>query len=173
MISIRIENLTKRFGDSIALHSLNLTIGAGEIFFLLGPSGCGKTTLLRSIAGFYPPCSDLTDDVTAPVLLLLGAADDWTSPVPCVQRAEAAGKDYMIEHLVYPNATHGWDRLEPEINVNDPYSHLGKGGEVRIAPNEAAAAASRAATGGRAIPARCCAGCARAASPAGPAASAW
>jgi iron(III) transport system ATP-binding protein len=55
VISIRIENLTKRFGDSIALHSLDLTIGAGEIFFLLGPSGCGKTTLLRSIAGFYPP----------------------------------------------------------------------------------------------------------------------
>ena len=55
VISIRIENLTKRFGDSIALHSLNLVIGAGEIFFLLGPSGCGKTTLLRSIAGFYPP----------------------------------------------------------------------------------------------------------------------
>src|SRR5207237_9269329 len=55
VISIRIENLTNRFGDSIALHSLNLTIGEGEIFFLLGPSGCGKTTLLRSIAGFYPP----------------------------------------------------------------------------------------------------------------------
>ena len=33
----------------------NITIGRGEIFFLLGPSGCGKTTLLRSIAGFYPP----------------------------------------------------------------------------------------------------------------------
>ena len=55
MISIRIENLTKRFGDTVALQSLNLTIGPGEIFFLLGPSGCGKTTLLRSIAGFYPP----------------------------------------------------------------------------------------------------------------------
>ena len=55
MLSIRIENLTKRFGESVALHSLNLTIGPGEIFFLLGPSGCGKTTLLRSIAGFYTP----------------------------------------------------------------------------------------------------------------------
>src|SRR5262245_8142672 len=53
MITVRIENLTKRFGDATALHALNLTIGAGEIFFLLGPSGCGKTTLLRSIAGFY------------------------------------------------------------------------------------------------------------------------
>ncbi|MEK0448500.1 MAG: hypothetical protein RL088_768 [Verrucomicrobiota bacterium] len=55
MLSIRIEKLTKRFGSSTALHALDLTIGAGEIFFLLGPSGCGKTTLLRSIAGFYQP----------------------------------------------------------------------------------------------------------------------
>jgi iron(III) transport system ATP-binding protein len=55
MITVRIENLTKRFGEATALHGLNLTVGAGEIFFLLGPSGCGKTTLLRSIAGFYIP----------------------------------------------------------------------------------------------------------------------
>ena len=55
MLSIRIEKLTKRFGTSTALHALDLTIGAGEIFFLLGPSGCGKTTLLRTIAGFNQP----------------------------------------------------------------------------------------------------------------------
>jgi iron(III) transport system ATP-binding protein len=55
MISIRIQNLTKRFGPTVALHGLDLTIRPGELFFLLGPSGCGKTTLLRSIAGFYIP----------------------------------------------------------------------------------------------------------------------
>jgi ABC-type Fe3+/spermidine/putrescine transport system ATPase subunit len=55
MIFVRIENLTKRFGETVALQSVNLTIPAGQIFFLLGPSGCGKTTLLRSIAGFYIP----------------------------------------------------------------------------------------------------------------------
>ncbi len=68
MISLTIENLTKRFGDAVALHGLNLRIEAGEIFFLLGPSGCGKTTLLRSIAGFYTPESGRIlfgdDDVT-------------------------------------------------------------------------------------------------------------
>ena len=55
MISIRIQQLTKRFGAVTALQHLDLTIEPGELFFLLGPSGCGKTTLLRSIAGFYIP----------------------------------------------------------------------------------------------------------------------
>jgi iron(III) transport system ATP-binding protein len=55
MISIRIQQLTKRFGTVTALRELDLTIEPGELFFLLGPSGCGKTTLLRSLAGFYVP----------------------------------------------------------------------------------------------------------------------
>jgi iron(III) transport system ATP-binding protein len=55
MISIRIQNLTKRFGATEALRQLDLEIAPGELFFLLGPSGCGKTTLLRCLAGFYVP----------------------------------------------------------------------------------------------------------------------
>jgi iron(III) transport system ATP-binding protein len=55
MISIQVKQLTKRFGNVVALHGLDLTINPGELFFLLGPSGCGKTTLLRSLAGFYLP----------------------------------------------------------------------------------------------------------------------
>jgi iron(III) transport system ATP-binding protein len=55
MTSVRLENLSKHFGQTVALDSTNLTIEAGELFFLLGPSGCGKSTLLRLIAGLHEP----------------------------------------------------------------------------------------------------------------------
>jgi multiple sugar transport system ATP-binding protein len=51
MAEIRINQITKRFGDVVALHELDLHVGDGEFLVLLGPSGCGKTTTLRSIAG--------------------------------------------------------------------------------------------------------------------------
>jgi putrescine transport system ATP-binding protein len=54
---IRIENVTKRFGDFVAVDSVTLTVLKGEIFCLLGGSGCGKTTLLRMLAGFEAPSS--------------------------------------------------------------------------------------------------------------------
>jgi putrescine transport system ATP-binding protein len=52
---LRIENLSKQFGNSTAVDHLSLEIYQGEFFALLGPSGCGKTTLLRLIAGFETP----------------------------------------------------------------------------------------------------------------------
>lgn len=51
MAEIRIEQVTKRFGDKTAISDINLTIEDREFLVLLGPSGCGKTTLLRAIAG--------------------------------------------------------------------------------------------------------------------------
>ena len=49
---ILIEGVSKRYGDFVAVESLNLAIFKGEIFALVGASGCGKTTLLRMLAGF-------------------------------------------------------------------------------------------------------------------------
>lgn len=55
MKGVRIDNVTKKFGDVLGVSELNLTIQPGEFFTFLGPSGCGKTTTLRMIAGFYYP----------------------------------------------------------------------------------------------------------------------
>ena len=57
MGSVKVEQLTKKFGESVALNNVNLDIKEGEFFALLGPSGCGKTTTMRCIAGFEEPTS--------------------------------------------------------------------------------------------------------------------
>ncbi|ACK42175.1 MULTISPECIES: ABC transporter ATP-binding protein [Dictyoglomus] len=51
MAEVKLENVTKRFGDVIAVNNVNLEIKDKEFIVLVGPSGCGKTTTLRMIAG--------------------------------------------------------------------------------------------------------------------------
>jgi putrescine transport system ATP-binding protein len=54
---IRFKNVTKKFGEFVAIDNLSLDIYAQEFFALLGPSGCGKTTMMRMLAGFENPTS--------------------------------------------------------------------------------------------------------------------
>lgn len=54
---VRIEKVTRRFGDFTAVDGVSLDVHKGEIFCLLGASGCGKSTLLRMLAGFETPTS--------------------------------------------------------------------------------------------------------------------
>src|SRR4029450_11149279 len=53
--TVTLTKLVKRYGATLALDGVSLTVRAGEFFALLGPSGCGKTTTLRSVAGFVTP----------------------------------------------------------------------------------------------------------------------
>jgi spermidine/putrescine transport system ATP-binding protein len=54
-IDVELQNVTKKFGDFVAVDSVSFQVQDGEFFSLLGPSGCGKTTCLRMIAGFELP----------------------------------------------------------------------------------------------------------------------
>ena len=51
-VSIDIDKVVKKYGDTVVVNGLSVDIMPGEFFTLLGPSGCGKTTLLRMIIGF-------------------------------------------------------------------------------------------------------------------------
>ncbi|AIF69503.1 spermidine/putrescine ABC transporter ATP-binding protein [Palaeococcus pacificus DY20341] len=68
MVSVKLENIVKTFGETVALKGIDLEIKHGELFTLLGPSGCGKSTTLRIIAGLDFPDSGTVhfdqDDVT-------------------------------------------------------------------------------------------------------------
>lgn len=55
MAKLRLNGVTKRYGDLIAVDNISLEVGDGEFSALLGPSGCGKTTTMRCIAGLEAP----------------------------------------------------------------------------------------------------------------------
>ena len=73
---IQFKNVTKRFGDFVAIDNQSFDIYAQEFFALLGPSGCGKTTLMRMLAGFETPTEGT---------ILLGGQD--IAPIPPNKRA--------------------------------------------------------------------------------------
>lgn len=55
MSSLKINNLTRKYGNVNALDNFSLEVNSGEFMVLLGPSGCGKTTVVRCIAGLAKP----------------------------------------------------------------------------------------------------------------------
>ncbi len=59
MTRIRLENITKTFGQTTVIKGLDLTIDEGEFFTFVGPSGCGKSTILNMIAGLEAPTGGL------------------------------------------------------------------------------------------------------------------
>jgi polyether ionophore transport system ATP-binding protein len=81
------EALTKRYGSTLALDSLDLEIAAGEVYGYLGPNGAGKTTTIRLLLGLHRP--------TAGSARLFGA-DAWADPVVAHARvAYVAGEPFL------------------------------------------------------------------------------
>ncbi|MDP1547072.1 MAG: ABC transporter ATP-binding protein, partial [Anaerolineales bacterium] len=59
MTHLALTNVSKQFGDFVAVRDFNLNVKKGEFVSFLGPSGCGKTTTLRMIAGFEIPSTGM------------------------------------------------------------------------------------------------------------------
>jgi ABC-2 type transport system ATP-binding protein len=57
LTSISVDNLTKKYGELVALNAVSLEVGAGEVVGLIGPNGAGKSTLMKVIVGVLKPTS--------------------------------------------------------------------------------------------------------------------
>jgi spermidine/putrescine transport system ATP-binding protein len=105
---VRLEGVTKRFGDVTAVDDLSLEIPPGEFFSLLGPSGCGKTTTLRMIGGF--------EEVTSGSIFL---GDTEVTDLPPFKRAtNTVFQNYaLFPHLnVFENIAFGLRRRKTPAN---------------------------------------------------------
>ncbi|MFG2196467.1 ABC transporter ATP-binding protein [Streptomyces sp. NPDC048639] len=100
--AVRLDNVSKSYADSYAVHDLTLDIAPGEFFSLLGPSGCGKTTTLRMIGGFTDP--------TGGTILLGG--EDVTALPPDKRNVNTVFQSYaLFDHLsVAENVAFGLKR---------------------------------------------------------------
>jgi spermidine/putrescine transport system ATP-binding protein len=109
-VDVRLDRVTKRFGDIVAVDELSLDVERGEFFALLGPSGCGKTTTLRMIGGF--------EETTSGTVSLDGT--DVTDLPPYRRNVNTVFQSYaLFPHLdVYENIAFGLRRRKiPENEV--------------------------------------------------------
>lgn len=91
--TVRLKDISKKFGAFVAVDTTNLTIQPGEFVTLLGPSGCGKSTMLRMLGGFETP-------TTGQVFL---GDDDVTDVPPNRRNVNMVFQDYAL----FPHMTSG------------------------------------------------------------------
>ena len=114
--AIRLRQLTKVFGDTVAVNAVDLDIRQGEFFSMLGPSGSGKTTVLRLIAGFELPTSGSIE--------LEGK--DVTGMAPFERDLNTVFQDYalfphmsLIDNVAYGLRVRGMARKERHERARD------------------------------------------------------
>jgi len=89
--AIRAEGLSKRYGETLALVDLDLTVAEGEVYGYLGPNGAGKTTTIRLLLGLHRPSAGRAE---------VFGLDAWRDPVPAHRRvAYVAGEPFLWPSL--------------------------------------------------------------------------
>jgi len=87
MTAIQAEGLTKRYGETLALDALDLSIEPGEVYGYLGPNGAGKTTTIRLLLGIHRPTRGRAE---------LFGIDAWADPVEAHRRvAYVSGEPFL------------------------------------------------------------------------------
>lgn len=113
---VRIEQVTKQFGDLFAVDGVSLDIYRSEFFSLLGASGCGKTTLLRLLAGFETPSSGR---------IIIDGQDmtnvrSYDRPVNMMFQSYALFPHMNVsDNIAYGLKQEGMNRVDREKRVND------------------------------------------------------
>src|SRR6266545_4122019 len=92
--AVHTEDLTKRYGETLALDALDLDVAPGEVYGYLGPNGAGKTTTIRLLLGLHRPTDGRAE---------LFGIDAWRDPVAAHRRvAYVAGEPYLWPSLTSP-----------------------------------------------------------------------
>src|SRR5438094_759744 len=121
---IRLDKVTKRFGETVAVDELSLAVGTGELCVLVGPSGCGKTTTMKMVNRLIEPTSGR---------IFLG--DDDVTHVDPVKLRRRIG--YVIQQVgLFPHLTIaqnvgtvpqllGWDRARTKARTTEMLELVG------------------------------------------------
>jgi spermidine/putrescine transport system ATP-binding protein len=129
--SVRLERVTKRFGDFAAVRDMDLDIPRGQFFTMLGPSGCGKTTTLRMVAGFEEPTEGRVlldgDDVTG--------MPAFRRPTNTVFQSYALFPHRSVEqNVAFGLQRQKVDKAEIKRRVGEELERVGLAGEAKRRP---------------------------------------
>lgn len=104
MPKVRVQNLTKKFGDLLVLDNISFDVPKGEFLCIVGPTGCGKTTFLNSLTKLY--------ELTAGEILLDGEPVDL--------------KKHSIAYIFQEYSTMPWLTVEENVRFGLDVKHVGK-----------------------------------------------
>src|SRR6188508_2693887 len=114
--SVSVEDLTKRFGEVLAVDHISFDVGESEFFSLLGPGGCGKTTTLRMLAGFERP--------TEGRILLEGR--DATKLAPFKRNANMVFQNYALFPLMTVAENVAFGPQRKRLSKKDVHARAGE-----------------------------------------------
>lgn len=148
MPSVRVEGVSKRFGRIVALEAVDLEVREGEYLTILGPSGCGKTTLIKIVAGIWPPTEGR---------VLVDGRDVTETPIEDRDLGYVFQNIVLFPHLdVKGNAGYGpwvkgWAPKRVEEASDEALQLVGLAGQRGFFPHELSGGAQQKASLARAL----------------------